>query len=222
MSKFHPGWKIAYPVLLLIIVGTCLKKHTEVKPQSFSKASSVGVTEVTSIETALAMPVQINCHERPLADVIASVGRQINIPIVLDQLGLDTEGITSETPLTIQLSRRISAYEAFRLILEPLHLGYRPKGTGLVVTTEQHATADPLRRYVEREAAKLCENDGDTKRLIEVMMATINDKSWNMPTGSLLITSEQEIHERAVELVRSLQELLGEDKLVRGASIPGN
>ena len=55
----------------------------------------------------------------------------------LDPTGLTEEGVTSDTPVTINLPSEIMLKSALNLILDPLHLSYVIKDEVLKVTSEQ-------------------------------------------------------------------------------------
>ncbi|HEX5471961.1 MAG TPA: hypothetical protein VFW73_08740, partial [Lacipirellulaceae bacterium] len=60
-----------------------------------------------------------------------------SVNIHLDPRGLSQEGVNSDTPVTINLSKEISLKSALNLILEPLHLSYVVSDEVLKVTSEQ-------------------------------------------------------------------------------------
>ena len=55
----------------------------------------------------------------------------------LDPQGLAEEGVTTDTPVTINLRNEIMLKSALNLILEPLHLSYVVKDEVLKITSEQ-------------------------------------------------------------------------------------
>ena len=59
------------------------------------------------------------------------------INLHIDPQGLAEEGVTSDTPVTINLRNDIMLKSALNLILEPLHLSYVVKDEVLKITSEQ-------------------------------------------------------------------------------------
>ena len=57
--------------------------------------------------------------------------------LYLDPQGLAEEGVTTDTPVTINLRQEIMLKSALNLILEPLHLSYVIKDEVLKITSEQ-------------------------------------------------------------------------------------
>jgi general secretion pathway protein D len=89
------------------------------------------------IERSLKTPVSCKFRARPLAEVLDQLGKLAAVNVHLDAKGLDEEGVTSDTPVTIDLTHDISLKSALHLILEPLHLSYVIKDEVLKITSEQ-------------------------------------------------------------------------------------
>ena len=68
------------------------------------------------------------------------------VNIHLDPRGLSQEGVNSDTPVTINLSKEISLKSALNLILEPLHLSYVDQGR----SAQDHQRAASRRRDLSR------------------------------------------------------------------------
>ena len=73
----------------------------------------------------------------PLSEVLDQLAKLAAINLHLDPKGLAEEGVTPDTPVTIDLSQEISLKSALKLILEPLHLSYVIKDEVLKITSEQ-------------------------------------------------------------------------------------
>ena len=89
------------------------------------------------IERKLKTPVSLKFRSRPLSEVIEHLGKLTSVGLHLDPKGLDEEGVTSDTTVTIDLTNDISLKSALNLILEPLHLSYVIKNEVLLITSEQ-------------------------------------------------------------------------------------
>ena len=70
-----------------------------------------------------------------LAAVLDSLAKQAEVPIHLDMVGLESEGVRSDTPVTISLDQKITLKSALKLLLEPLHLDYCVRDEVLKVTS---------------------------------------------------------------------------------------
>ena len=85
----------------------------------------------------LRTPVSLQFKEAPLVEVLNYLAKLAEINLHIDQLGLSEEGVTTDTPVTIDLNQEISLKSALNLILEELHLSYIIKDEVLKVTSEQ-------------------------------------------------------------------------------------
>lgn len=94
------------------------------------------------IQKALKTEVDVKFDNRPLSDVMETLGRMAGVNVFLDPQGLNAEGITTDEPVTINLTRPISLRSALNLVLEPLHLSYVIQNEVLRVTSEQTRNAN--------------------------------------------------------------------------------
>jgi len=89
------------------------------------------------IERKLRTPVSLAFDNKPLSEVLDYLAKLTEVNFYLDPQGLAEEGITSSTPVTIEVRHEIMLKSALNLILEPLHLGYVIKDEVLKITSEQ-------------------------------------------------------------------------------------
>jgi type II secretory pathway component GspD/PulD (secretin) len=89
------------------------------------------------IERRLQTPVLLKYQETPLTEVMTGLSELTGVNIHLDPRGLSQEGVNTDTPITINLSKEISLKSALNLILEPLHLSYVINDEVLKITSEQ-------------------------------------------------------------------------------------
>ena len=69
--------------------------------------------------------------------MIERLQKLADVNMHLDPQGLESEGIASDTPITIELRQEVMLKSALNLILEPLHLSYVVKDQVLKITSEQ-------------------------------------------------------------------------------------
>ncbi len=89
------------------------------------------------IERKLKTPVSANFQDMPLNEVLHQLARLAAINLHLDPKGLTEEGVSPDTPVTMNLDQEVSLKSALKLILEPLRLSYVIKDEVLKVTSEQ-------------------------------------------------------------------------------------
>ncbi|MGQ9504447.1 MAG: hypothetical protein ACUVQR_06025 [Thermogutta sp.] len=90
------------------------------------------------IEEKLKTPVMLMFDNAPLARVLDYLAKLADVNLHLDPQGLGSEGVATDTPVTINLTQPISLKSALNLILEPLHLTYVIKDDVLKITSEQY------------------------------------------------------------------------------------
>ncbi|MFM7248797.1 MAG: hypothetical protein ACKO5R_02765 [Planctomycetaceae bacterium] len=88
-----------------------------------------------AIHKQLSTPVVAVHRGEPLAVVLDALAKQAGVPIHLDMVGLESEGVRSDTPVTISLDQKISLKSALKRLLEPLHLDYCVRDEVLKVTS---------------------------------------------------------------------------------------
>lgn len=98
------------------------------------------------IEQRLGTQVKLEYSDRPLAEVMESLSRMADVDIYLDPRGLNQEGVSTDTPVSIALNSEISLKSALNLILAPLNLAYTIKDEVLMITSEALREGDV---YVE-------------------------------------------------------------------------
>ncbi len=89
------------------------------------------------IQHKLKTPVLLNFRDTPLSEVLDHLAKLASVNLHLDQKGLEEEGVSSDTPVTIDLTHEISLKSALNLILEPKHLSYVIQNEVLKITSEQ-------------------------------------------------------------------------------------
>ena len=94
------------------------------------------------IERSLRKKVQVQFEDTPLSEVIDTLARQAGINVFLDNEGLAAEGVTSDTPVTINLTQEISLQSVLNLILGQHRLGYIIQDEVLRITSETARAGD--------------------------------------------------------------------------------
>ncbi len=89
------------------------------------------------IERKLKTPVTLQFQNAPLSTVMDYLAKLADVNLHLDPQGMAEEGVSSDTPVTINLTREVSLKSALNLVLHPLHLSYVIKDEVLKITSEQ-------------------------------------------------------------------------------------
>ncbi len=89
------------------------------------------------IQKRLRTPVSLQFTNAPLSQVLDYLAKIAEVNVHLDPQGLAEEGVTTDTPVSIELRNEIMLKSALNLILQPLHLSYVIKDEVLKITSEQ-------------------------------------------------------------------------------------
>jgi general secretion pathway protein D len=104
------------------------------------------------IKQALTKKINLDFKESPLSEIVTHLQDLLKIPVQLDTKGLEEEGVTPDTPVTLTVAG-ITAKSALHLLLHPLHLSATIQDEVLLITTEQ--VADTNIRVVVYDVADL-------------------------------------------------------------------
>jgi hypothetical protein len=158
---------------------------------------------------ALRKPVAINFFQLPLKEVMAYLSKELNVPILIDEKGLEEESITSDEPISISLKEKMELRHAFYWILEPLNLKYSiQKGVILISTAKSSMVA---RVYNVNSLNEIGIESEQIKDTIEKIVATHHWQDAGgdaaiQPIGKLLVISATEdMHEAIEDLINSLE-----------------
>jgi general secretion pathway protein D len=89
------------------------------------------------IQRSLSKLVDARFNERPLGEVLDTLSKMVGVNIVPDPQGLAAEGVTTDEPVSLNLTQPISLRSALDLLLKPKGLGYVIQSEVLLVTSEQ-------------------------------------------------------------------------------------
>ena len=94
------------------------------------------------IQRRLQQPIEVQFDQRPLVEVMNTLAQMSGVNVFLDPQGMAAEGITSDTPVTINLTQPVSLRSALTLVLEPLRLSHVIQNDVLKITSEQTRDSD--------------------------------------------------------------------------------
>ncbi len=101
--------------------------------------------KVLAIEAKLKEQVSLNVDKQPLSEAVKFLQDYTGLNIVVDNKGLADEGLTSASPVTLNVSN-IQVKSALRLMLKPLGLTYKVENEVVLITSPQ---ANPMDTYVQ-------------------------------------------------------------------------
>jgi type II secretory pathway component GspD/PulD (secretin) len=90
--------------------------------------------EEKKIQESLQKDISLHFTDKPLIEVVKFLQQFADVNILLDPAGLDEEGVTPSTPVTIDLDG-VKLKTALKFILEPLHLAWTVGDDVLKITS---------------------------------------------------------------------------------------
>jgi hypothetical protein len=175
-----------------------------------------------AIELALSKHGSVDFAETPLREVMAEIGRQFQIPIVLSIKKLEEASVSADTPITIKLDS-LSLESILRLMLAQAELDFTIRDEVLLITTPQDVESQlDMRTYpvldlvYSRSSTSKAFVGADYDSLIEIITTTIKPDSWDDVggpgaidalgnAGSLVVSQTQAIHRQIERLLSSLR-----------------
>lgn len=114
-------------------------RELSTKRLKYAKEQSRKLSErELEIQQKLKTPVSVQFENTPLAKVIDHLGKLAGVNFYMDPQGMAEQGVSTDSPVTIDLRNEIKLESALNLILNPLHLSYVIKDEVLKVTSEQY------------------------------------------------------------------------------------
>jgi hypothetical protein len=147
-------------------------------------------TRLQQAASALNRPITANFHEpATLVDILAYLGRQAEIDILLDRQALGAAGMSDKSEISFTADNRPLAV-ALDELLVPLKLGYRPIDAHTLQVTTQSAL-DARLDLEFYPVGKLLGKDRSGSDLIGQIKTTIAPTSWNDSAPSPAIYFDQ-------------------------------
>ena len=147
--------------------------------------------------------------ETPLAEMVDSIAQLHSIPVVIDSEGLASEGVTEDTPISLEVSG-IRLENALKLVLRPHRLTAVVSEEVLLVTGKQAAD-----EYTT--STKIYPFDSSTielGQLANLVQSKIEPQSWDMVgrsvdavNGALVVRNAARVHAEIADFLTVLENL---------------
>lgn len=179
---------------------------------------------ISDIEIArqLRTPVSVSFKDAELSEVINTLSKLAGANIVIDESGLEQEGLNPSTKVSLNVTG-VSLKTCLGVLLEPRRLDYMTDD-GLIKVTSRERAEGPLETYNYSVAELIGKKEGDqtvmdaanAESLLKVIKSTIEPGSWDEVGGSgsvrlfektlsLVIRQNSRIHEEITALLDSLR-----------------
>ncbi|MGI9470509.1 MAG: hypothetical protein ACR2NZ_03175 [Rubripirellula sp.] len=173
---------------------------------------------VQEIVERLGQSISIEAVEEPLSDLVVALSETSGIPIVIDRRALEEIGLSSDEPVSINLSN-ISFRAVLRLMLRSLDLTYLIDDEVMQITTIEAAEQNLRGRiYFLEGTGATSEESGD---MVKLITSTIVPDTWEQLGGpstaqpylparnkrpAIVVSTTSDIHDRIAEMFNALRE----------------
>ena len=175
-------------------------------------ASSDGVRQ--RILSSLTEETTQSFVQTPLEEALQQISDAHNIPLMLDRRALEQVGLTTDTPVSIDL-RNVSLRSFLRLMLRDLELTYVPTDQVLMITTVEAAEKNLL-----LEMYKLPPNIATNGvEMVKVMQSSVQPETWSIVGGPsyagvfehvLIVSATSDVHTQVEHFLTKLTEKYGD------------
>lgn len=169
------------------------------------------------ILAALKEEVSVEFLDTPLIDVVQFLSEMTKVPMIVDQMALDDEGIPSDEPITLTLAG-VSLRSTMKMMFDDLGLTWVIEDEVLKITSKTKAEEKQISRVYP--VADLIDptDDESVQELLVVLQAAVPDANWEEVDGtggtiypvkftkSIVIRQTRVVHEGIVKLLDSLRE----------------
>lgn len=136
-----------------------------------------------AIRQALSKTGPVDFVDTPLIEVVDYLSEIFKIKIVIDEMALNDEGISTDSPTTLNIDG-ISLQNILRLTLNPLQLRAVMYGEVLLITTS--VRAEELQTVLIHDVSDL-RLEGDFRVLTAMIESTVLPKTWKTSGGASVI-----------------------------------
>lgn len=162
------------------------------------------------VAALLRTPFRPNFSGTPLRRAVEQMAAAAHLKVEFDSEGLELEGVSLETPVTLSLSSPVSLKSMLNLVLQPIHLDYSIRGDILVVTSQEKTRHEPLSitydlRELSDDAAELFDS-----LICETMPTPLGPGPWGVQPIDAThrrVTALPEAHELIVDLLEQCRGL---------------
>lgn len=169
------------------------------------------------ILAALREEVSVEFRDTPLIDVVQFLSEMTKVPMIVDQLALDDEGIPSDEPITLTLAG-VSLRSTMKMIFDDLSITWVLEDEVLKITSKTKAEGKQITRVYPVADLIDATDDESVQELVVVLQAAVPDANWEEVDGtggtiypvrftrSIVIRQTRVVHEGVVKLLDSLRE----------------
>ena len=206
----------AFPSILAI--SFCCQTLAQQAPIGLPTAPAITHHAGYRVVKQLDKTIDVEFVDTPLAEVVASLKSDHELPFVLDKAALDVAGIDPEEPVTFT-AKNTRLADALNIICRNLDLALVPEDSLIAITTaEESEQRNSIANYpvwdlvVDPKAPKQADYDS----LIELITMSVAQETWEEVGGMgsvvghkgiLSISQQYHVHQQIAKLIDGLRKL---------------
>lgn len=150
-------------------------KKPEGDPPAWLTADADRWSRLNDTRKVLAKKVTYDFEGVPLREVMVELGRQVGVPIHINEVELDNAGQSSDQPVTAH-GKNIRLSEVKEQILRPLDLSWRIRESDIELSSNDDISGEPV--LMIYDLAYKTQESADLEYLSELISQTIDCDEW--------------------------------------------
>ncbi|PHS01755.1 MAG: hypothetical protein COA78_22380 [Blastopirellula sp.] len=170
----------------------------------------------SQLSHTLNRPLEKNSfHDTPLDQVLIKIAQEAKLPLLIDERGIDDIGLSTNTPIDIELEPGHSVRHVFQRILQNLELVAVQHADAIVITTHQEQDKLKFIRFYPLADFPVDEKTNQDQ-WVEAIRSNIEPEEWeelggpghcsfDTATKSLIVAHYDSIHNKIAQLLRQIR-----------------
>jgi len=218
MFKMPNRQTVVTSFVLAALATSCALGSEQTSPSEVkSDATKEPLTAAPSLRDKLAAQVDVDLHDKTLADLPAWLRDQHGVKAVLDIKAVEEAGIELSSLLSLRV-QGISLRSALRHLLREHDLTWAVDGELLVITTPEEAEQNervvvyPVRDLLDLTDPASSDRRFDYDSLLNLLLTTVAPDSWEGDVHALALLDEMigipqtdDVHEQVAMLLSALR-----------------
>ena len=190
-------------------------KKPDGEPPAWLTADADRWSRLNETRKVMSKKVSYDFEGVPLREVMVELGRQVGVPIHINELELDNAGQSSDQPVTAH-GKKLRLSDVREQILKPLDLSWRIRESDIELSSEDDISGEPV--LMIYDLAYKTQESANLDYLAELISQTIDCEEWRdyggtgdstlLAFGSALIVAAPDgTHGKITEFLAQLNKL---------------
>jgi hypothetical protein len=147
---------------------------------------------------ALDRKINFTFNDTPLSEAVRAISAATGIPIGLDRIGMEENGIGIGTPVTAELTN-VRLDSALQILLEPHELAFTVRHERLEITTSERVEGWTMVRVYDissllaTQLELVAPNQSTSDGIVDIIISTVQVESWEDVGGAGVIRAQENL-----------------------------